>query len=66
MTEEVEPRGRLPLGHLSLEEKWCQEARRVPEQGPTRKVQIKKKDVVFVVGVSYLKNLCRGKHRLGV
>lgn len=32
----------------------------MPEQGPTRKVQIKKKkkDVVFVVGVCYLKNLC--------
>lgn len=32
------------------------------EQGPTRKVQIKKKkkkkDVVFVVGVCFLKNLC--------
>lgn len=29
------------------------------EQGPTRKVQIKKKkNVVFVVGVCFLKNLC--------
>ena len=64
---EEEPRGRLPLGdtttsHLSLGVKSGVRRRagwqsRVP-QGRSKLKKKKKKDVVFVVGVCFLKNLC--------